>query len=215
MRTRRRRRATGRGTKRGICQARRWPVAPRARAAGSPTAATQCTKDRAPFASLSDWFEKQHRKARGCSQQTTWRHDVEVQGAVKPVRAIARGEASPADLSRCADLENVLQETTNNGGTQFQQETRWSSTSLFGMTWLVLSTKRCSLIKKKPTLMKANYAVEVTALLPSLPPSRPVQVRCCAVSSVTRGGRARARRGTTRRSGRLRARKSAPTHARG
>ena len=38
---------------------------------------------------------------------------------------------------------------------------------------------------------------------PSLPPSRPVQVRCCAVSSVTRGGRARARRGTSRKSGRL------------
>ena len=36
-----------------------------------------------------------------------------------------------------------------------------------------------------------------------LPPSRPVQVRCCAVSSVTRGGRARARRGTSRKSGRL------------
>ena len=35
MRTRRRRRATGRGTKRGICQARRWPVAPRAGAAGT------------------------------------------------------------------------------------------------------------------------------------------------------------------------------------
>ena len=45
MRTRRRRRATGRGTKRGICQARRWPVAPRARAAGSPTTATQRTQD--------------------------------------------------------------------------------------------------------------------------------------------------------------------------
>ena len=71
MRTRRRRRATGRGTKRGICQARRWPVAPRARAAGSPTAATQRTEDRAPFASLSDLFEEQHRKARRCSQQAT------------------------------------------------------------------------------------------------------------------------------------------------
>ena len=72
MRTRRRRRATGRGTKRGICQARRWPVAPRARAAGSPTATTQRTEDRAPFASLSDLFEEQHRKARRCSQQATW-----------------------------------------------------------------------------------------------------------------------------------------------
>ena len=71
MRTRRRRRATGRGTKRGICQARRWPVAPRARAAGSPTAATQRTEDRAPFASLSGLFEEQHRKARRCSQQAT------------------------------------------------------------------------------------------------------------------------------------------------
>ena len=72
MRTRRRRRATGRGTKRGICQARRWPVAQRARAAGSPTAATQRTEGRAPFASLSDLFEEQHRKARRCSQQATW-----------------------------------------------------------------------------------------------------------------------------------------------
>ena len=72
IRTRRRRRATGRGTKRGICQARRWPVAPRARAAGSPTAATQRTEDRAPFASLSDLSEEQHRKARRCSQQATW-----------------------------------------------------------------------------------------------------------------------------------------------
>ena len=71
MRTRRRRRATARGTKRGICQARRWPVAPRARAADSPTAATQRTEDRAPFASLSGLFEEQHRKARRCSQQAT------------------------------------------------------------------------------------------------------------------------------------------------
>ena len=57
---------------RHVCQARRWPVAPRARAAGSPTAATQRTEDRAPFASLSDLFEEQHRKARRCSQQATW-----------------------------------------------------------------------------------------------------------------------------------------------
>ena len=34
----------------------------------------------------------------------------------------------------------------------------------------------------------------------SPPPSRIVQVRCCAVSSVTRGGRARTRRGTSRKS---------------
>ena len=38
---------------------------------------------------------------------------------------------------------------------------------------------------------------------PPLPPFRPAQVRCCVVSSVTRGGRARARRGTSRKSGRL------------
>ena len=53
---------------------------------------------------------------------TSWyskRHDADVQGAVKPARAIARGEASPGGLSRCADLENVLQETTD-GGTQSQ-----------------------------------------------------------------------------------------------
>ena len=37
------------------------------------------------------------------------RRDVEVRGAVKPARAIARGQASPAGLSRCADLENELQ----------------------------------------------------------------------------------------------------------
>ena len=42
-------------------------------------------------------------------------YDVDVQGAVKPARAIARGEASPGGLSRCADLENVLQETTSFG----------------------------------------------------------------------------------------------------
>ena len=68
------------------------------------------------------------------------RRDVEVRGAVKPARAIARGQASPAGLSRCADLENEL-----------QHHQRWhavpntvNSTSLFGVTWLVLSTKRCS-----------------------------------------------------------------------
>ena len=33
---------------------------------------------------------------------------IEVQGAVKPARAIARGEAYPAGLSRYADLENEL-----------------------------------------------------------------------------------------------------------
>ena len=43
-----------------------------ARAGRSPTAATQRTEDRAPFASLSDLFEEQHRKARRCSQQATW-----------------------------------------------------------------------------------------------------------------------------------------------
>ena len=34
---------------------------------------------------------------------------IEVQGAVKPARAIARGEAYPAGLSRYADLENELE----------------------------------------------------------------------------------------------------------
>ena len=51
---------------------------------------------------------------------------------------------------------------------------------------------------------RVDHVGSVTALFPSLPPSRPVQeVRCCAVSSVARGGRARARRGTSRKSGRL------------
>ena len=65
------------------------------------------------------------------------RRDVEVRGAVKPARAIARGQASPAGLSRCADLENEL-----------QHHQRWhavpntvNSTSLFGVTWLVLSNE--------------------------------------------------------------------------
>ena len=70
-RTRRRRRATGRVTKRGIRQERRPSLARRVGIAHSPAATARRREDRAPFASLSDWFEKQHRKARGCSQQTT------------------------------------------------------------------------------------------------------------------------------------------------
>ena len=69
--TRRRRRATGRFTKRGIRQARRPPLAQCVGIAHSPAATARRREDRAPFASLSDWFENQHRKARGCSQQTT------------------------------------------------------------------------------------------------------------------------------------------------
>ena len=44
--------------------------------------------------------------------QSKWR-DVEIRGALKPARAITHGEASPAGLSQCADLENELQ--TSNG----------------------------------------------------------------------------------------------------
>ena len=69
-RTRRRRRATGRVMKRGIRQERRPSLARRVGIAHSPAATARRREDRAPFASLSDWFEKQHRKARGCSQQT-------------------------------------------------------------------------------------------------------------------------------------------------
>ena len=47
------------------------------------------------------------------------RHGIEVRGAVKPARIIAHDEAPSAGLSQCADLENVLQETTG-GGTQSQ-----------------------------------------------------------------------------------------------
>ena len=104
MRTRRRRRATGRGTKRGICQARRWPVAPRARAAGSPTAATQRTEDRAPFASLSDLFEEQHRKARRCSQQATWHRGARRSQAGSCHRARRGIFSGPLAVGRSRDL---------------------------------------------------------------------------------------------------------------
>ena len=66
-RTRRRRRTTGRVTKRGIRQERRPSLARRVGIAHSPAATARRREDRAPFASLSNWFEKQHRKARGCS----------------------------------------------------------------------------------------------------------------------------------------------------
>ena len=63
------------------------------------------------------------------------RHDIEIRGAVKPARANTHGEAPPAGLLQNAGLENELQD---------QQRRRAvpktvSSTSLFGMTWLVLS----------------------------------------------------------------------------
>ena len=45
-------------------------------------------------------------------------HDVEVQGAVKAARAIARGETSPTGLSRCTNLETSSK--TTNGAAQSQ-----------------------------------------------------------------------------------------------
>ena len=64
-------------------------------------------------------------------------HDIEVRGAVKPARAIAHDEASSAGLSQWADLGNWLQDHQ-----RYRVVPRgWSSTSLFGMTWLVLSNE--------------------------------------------------------------------------
>ena len=137
-RTRRRRRATGRVTKRGIRQERRPSLARRVGIAHSPAATARCREDRAPFASLSDWFEKQHRKARGCSQQTTCRRRArrsQTSSRHRSRRGISRGalevrrsrERAPRDHQRWHAVPNTV-----------------SSTSLFGMTWLVLSTKHPS-----------------------------------------------------------------------
>ena len=128
----RRRRATGRfTTKRGIRQARRPPLAQCVGIAHTRAAQRRSRPIRLAVRLVRESAPK------GARMFTS--NDVaskcEVRGAVKPARAIARGQASPAGLSRCADLEN-----------ERQHHQRWNavpktanSTSLFGVTWLVLS----------------------------------------------------------------------------
>ena len=70
------------------------------------------------------------------------RHDVDVQGAVKPARAIARGEASPQGLS--IEVRRSRERAPRDHQRWHAVPNTVSSTSLFGMTWSVLSTKRCS-----------------------------------------------------------------------
>ena len=65
------------------------------------------------------------------------RHGIEVRGAVKPARVIAHDEASSAGLSQWADLENWLQDHQRFRAVPIMV----SSTSLFGMIWLVLSNE--------------------------------------------------------------------------
>ena len=140
MRTRRRRRATGRGTKRrSAAYAKRGDG--QSRRARGPQAAQQQQRSAQKIVRHSPRCPTYSRISTERREDIhIKRRDVEVRGAVKPARAIARGQASPAGLSRCADLENEL-----------QHHQRWhavpntvNSTSLFGVTWLVLSTKRCS-----------------------------------------------------------------------
>ena len=79
-------------------------VAPRARAAGSPTTATQRTEDRAPFASLSDLFEELHRKARRCSQQATWHRGARRSQAGSCHRARRSIFSGPLAVGRSREL---------------------------------------------------------------------------------------------------------------
>ena len=62
---------------------------------------------------------------------------TKVRGAVKPARAIAHDEASSAGLSQWAGLENWLQDHQRCRALPITV----SSTSLFGMMWLVLSNE--------------------------------------------------------------------------
>ena len=105
-------------------------------AAGSPTAATQRTEvvrhsPRCPAYSRKNSTERRDKDVR------SKRHDTEVRGAVKPARAIAHDEASSAGLSQWEDLENWLQDHQRPRAVPITA----SSTSLFGMTWLVLSNE--------------------------------------------------------------------------
>ena len=94
--TRRRRRATGRFTKRGIRQARRPPLAKCVGIDHSPAATARRREDRAPFASLSGRFENQHRKQRREDAHIK-RRGVEVRGL--PPRPRARRRDQPAPLA--------------------------------------------------------------------------------------------------------------------
>ena len=123
---------------------------------------TQKIVRRSPRCLTGDWLEGQHRKARGCSQETICHRSARRSQAGSRHRS-RRGISSGQWASRGAPISRTSSKATGGGCTTTYavQNTGEFPRRFFGMTWLVLSAEQHSPSRRKAAFQSAKTARQI------------------------------------------------------